>query len=437
MSTTSPTLPRRSKRKNLSATPENLSNISDDAAAAAAAAATTTGVITREEVPPNISEQRNLLDVLAERRAQLASAVPAEPDDRRPIVRVGATFLDRSNNTTYTFIAKLGAGTSGNVFTASVDGSNMPAVTVKRFFIRDYVDVANRNYNAEHLEEVYRDGRMLLEEAARKEFAISRVIRRRSDNELCEEDIVCALHIFKVSRNEFCITFPFYNALDLDRYMRDFLYVDAGRVATSPERRSYVERCFVIIIDLLEIMAKLAAIKVLHSDVKPANILVTTPRGKLRLIDFGIGANLLDVLDPSDATNVQAIYSRATQRYDTTRPYKDPASAYIVLTPENEEKMYEAFTVFACGIIVQQLFDTAWNYERPPPYVRETPLMPEGVWALIQQMTRANVKDRLSLASYAYRFQILKRKYARAHAIAAAATTTATQQQAQQTPTPT
>jgi len=418
LSTSPPTLPRRSKRKNLAATPANISNIGGDS------------VIT--PTAPNISEQRNSLDVLAERRAQLAPRdasagtgvelppLPTpEPDDRRPIVRIGATFLDRSNNTTYTFIAKLGAGTSGNVFTASVDGSSTPTATVKRFFIRNYVDVENRNFSDEDLADIYRQGRILLEDATRKEFAISRVIRRRSDNELCEEDIVCAAHIFKVSRNEFCITFPFYDALDLDKYMRDFLYGSAG-APQSAERRSYVGRCFIIIIDLLEIMAKLAAIKVIHADVKPANILVTTPHGKLRLIDFGLGANLLEVLDPGDATNVQAIYSRARQYYDTTRPYKDPASAYIVLTPENEEKMYEAFTVFACGIIVQQLFDAAWNYERPPPYVRETPLMPDGVWALIQQMTRANVKDRLSLASYAYRFQILKRKYARTSSIATA-----------------
>lgn len=424
---------RRSKRRNLSATPDTLGNVSGD-----------TVMITPAESQA-AADQRNLLDVLAERRAQqalrrLSEAPPAlplvatpEPDNRKPIVRVGAAFLDRSNGTTYTFIAKLGAGTSGNVFTASTDGSAKSSVAVKRFFISSYVDVKNRNFSDEDLQEIYREGRVLLEDSVRKEFAISRVIRRRSDDELCEEDIVCAMHIFKVSRNEFCITFPFYDAVDLDAYMREYLYGTAGS-PQSAERRSYVERCFNIIIDLLEIMAKLAAIKIVHADVKPGNILVTTPRGKLRLIDFGIGANLAEALDPSDATNVQAMYSRATQHYDTTHPYKDPATAYIVLTPENEEKMYEAFTVFACGIVVQQLFDAGWDYRLPPPYIRQTSLMPEGVWPLIQQMTRGAIKDRLTLASYAYRFQILKRKFARAQAVAAAAAAASVQQQSR-TPT--
>lgn len=324
------------------------------------------------------------------------------------VLKSGSTVRNIFARVTYTIVRQLGAGTGGTVYSASIDGSQTPAVALKRFI---YVPLDEQAQRRDIPVFTYESSDDALA-AARAEFSLLRVITRRSQRLMCASDVVCADALFQTSPNETFLVFPYIEAKNLQQYTDEVLHP----MSIVPKRqRAFVHDALHIIENVLRIVARLEAISVAHVDLKPANILIT-PAGVVKLIDFGIGCNFPDELDDNPLQE-DVVTTACKQRYATTLAYQDPQASK--LRPSDTvpmQRLYQAFALYSIGKMLQLLFDAA-QQPQDKLVVRATTLMPSYVLKIIQSMTQSDVLARRTPAEYAERLQIARQHYlADAHA---------------------
>lgn len=331
--------------------------------------------------------------------------LPRIPSNRRPvaILSANAVIADPITNIRYQIVKQLGSGQFAFNYKA-VSSETLGAVTLKRFYYNPEATAAYRTRHEQDPKAVTglfsSAGEMEVD--AKLEFAVSQVIKKRSQSLLCANDVVCARRMFKITDNEIYIEFPYVEAVNLDQYMRKVLYPAAHEVTLQ---RDYVMNCLKIARDILLIVGRLGAIRVAHSDIKPSNVLIEIADNNIRLIDFGLGCNFPDIVEPGQRPDQAELFTACPYAYDTTINYKDPLAESINLTATNAVDMYAKFAVYSCGIIVQRLFDDQSSDAMVPIPIRKTTLMPMYVYALIKSMTSHAITERLSAFEYGFRFE--------------------------------
>ena len=349
---------------------------------------------------PSLQQQRQ------QQQQQTRQSLP------KRVLEEGDLIVPASGGSQFRIEKRLGAGryaTTYKAYSSLADTS----VVLKRFF---YIEAPQPTQQ----ELFSRKRRIALEseignfesaeymkETALREFRVSRIIKKRSDELLCGTDIVCAQRIFSVSVNEICIEFPFVEAVDLDQYMTQMFYP----MLRVPDRIPIAVLDIIrVISNILRIVGRLSAIGIAHSDLTPQNVLIVRGSGVIKFIDFGLGCNFIDLLSETAETEDETA-TRCPLAYDTSYAFKDPLALSIRLSSTNVREMYELFAVYACGKIAQRLFDDTTSVNSVMIPIRQTSAMPRGVYMLIRSMCSPEITKRLRAAEYAQLFDIEHERY--------------------------
>lgn len=343
----------------------------------------------------------------------------------------------------YDLIARLGGGSAGNSFTATSIEAREPEWVVK-----DFWSSLRRPLGAETIAEAESNKGAFDPKIVEQEYVINVLLRERLPPAFCNSRLVCAVERFydpELTRGT--IVFPYVEALALDKWLRAVFYPGTDELGEALRARGFasmtelldersrllrdvqraqkntrawreanallkeaiqeagpIERLFDVLqgraMDLakmlVETVAALHNADVYHSDIKPQNMLLERRDDldlppQLRLIDFGISCTL----SPSPLS-ASADLVTCTQQYNTTITYRDPlATRKIPADDAATISTYTgAFDTFSVGKVLQILFDApagrAALTTGDTPVVRQTELMPFGMFNLIVAMTGEN-----------------------------------------------
>lgn len=351
----------------------------------------------------------------------------------------------------YDFIAQLGAGGYGVVYSASKDGTRVPRYVVKEIRAKAIPPERLRERRrrraaaiamgmaVEQPHDEYEFDTSYIE----RELRIGKLIEGRLGREFCAQHAICAQQRFFSRRHDRgYVVFPFFAANTLTTYLFTMVhnrmrqlqalrdaspyepqtiadFVDAYRARQagelefeldsdeSEELRSFVEtarnQLYMIQSNLWPLALQMCtAIGLLHSrlvfhrDIKPDNMLVGINDGQqsndLRLIDFGVAcAERLPGID-EQYDEVYAPYVRCPEQNGISFYYADPLARYIkASTVDQRTEQAAKADTYACGKVLQRMFDPASFEPRGEetrfPIVRQTEFMPPGMYDLIVEMT--------------------------------------------------
>lgn len=345
--------------------------------------------------------------------------------NRNPATRVLGVAIDKANQPYY-YIAQLGEGTYGEVYSASRDASRPATHVVKEFSTEEEGALTPRTEpllavgSATNI--VPHDDYEFEDEYVEREFLIARVIRRRLGEQYCRAYAVCALDRF-YSRDEKrgYIVFPFISTLTLVRYLTLFIHnrMRRYRASTSTSgfagqavetlrviaagtgnlaedaRRALNEMyeiqmlCANIAQQCMTAVALLHRALIFHQDLKPDNMIVNN--AQVMLIDFGIACVATMRGDELyDENERQYLYCEDT--YRTTLDYQDPLAPLLKGSTEIERiELFAKFDTYAMGKLLQTIFDPSILNDAASriryPTVRRTEFMLPGIYELIQRMT--------------------------------------------------
>lgn len=317
--------------------------------------------------------------------------------------------IDAARNVYY-YNKQLGEGATGEVYSASRDGSAQQQFVVKEFSLEQTDSEGNPlayDLRVWHVE---------------KEFAVGRVIRRRLSEGVCEEHIVCPLdRFYSADHTKGYLIFPFSGSRTLAVFLTSYLYVrmrtyreqlEQGGLGTQTaetlqqlthgvgstaelaqqalrELRDIQLIAIQLVRQIVMAVALLHYAHVIHQDLKPENMLVDDIL--LRIIDFGIACVMPRDSDELFEESEQRFFS-CPDVYETTPDYEDPLAQYLRAEDLLQQLvLFARFDTYAVGKVLQTIFDpTIYDdsgHRRRFPVVERTEFMLPGIYELIVSMT--------------------------------------------------
>lgn len=380
-----------------------------------------------DEFVESIRELTTRFPVNEDDAALLVEKILAERGSPQPYLGVA---INRRGDV-YFFLQRLGAGTYGSVYSASLDGSRVAQFVVKQFSFADIrrglplqtpdddssvAELVQQDAAQGHDEYEFRDGYV------ETEFRISAFIAERLGERFCRSSVICALERFySRDRKQGFIVFPFAGSMTLARYLPqkigsamlrvhkmiadanlfgqtidtirelargiDSEAQDAARIVREVARVQ--DACLYLAQYLVQTLAELHSIGVIHNDLKPENILVEN--GTPKLIDFGISC-AAPATDDVTTTDERYSYIWCGEMYETTNFVQDPLAGRLRAKRNVvKREMFTKFDTYSMGKLIQIIFDggvyTGNGRLTRFPIVRPTIFMPLGLYELIVTMT--------------------------------------------------
>ena len=159
-------------------------------------------------------------------------------------------------------------------------------------------------------------------------------------------------------------------------------YCDQHRQSLAARLRLIIDVCAAVVYAHQQL--------IVHCDLKPGNILVTSD-GRPVLLDFGI-SRLLDTGDWASASEIAEFNSNA----------KLTGAAYTPRYASPEQKARQqvgtASDIYSLGLVLTEILDLEWPDDQPPPLHK----LPKELAAIIERATHEQVGDRYgSVADFA------------------------------------
>ena len=275
---------------------------------------------------------------------------------QRPVV-----IVDKLNSRTYTLIQLLGSGSFGDVFSATertASDRRGQTVVLKQFVKGKNED--QRDFVFEYTKE-FLIGQFLLE-----------------SDLACHLQAVCAMRLFATQPGLVYLVFPFTGSTSLHRFLP--MYSQAVRL-----KQRTIREMQIVALDiaerLLNAIAQVHAIGVIHQDIKPRNIVVKLDSNDflkltdLRLIDFGFActeaadkyaaAVAADRMHLSCATPGEPteFFYKTTMSFQDPLSLIDPASKrrrrnFKIFNKTDFEAAFRKFDIYAAAVTIQLLIDS-------------------------------------------------------------------------------
>lgn len=248
------------------------------------------------------------------------------------------------------------------------------------------------------------------------EFRMSRALQQRTGDLACRTNAVCSISVFFAETNGFFdgyIVFPYNDTITIDRYAKLELWpltislVSAGRLFEA--KIPYIN----LATQLLEALSFMHAVNLVHSDIKPENVVVERGTGVVRLIDFGLSCTGIDPLFEGPRLVDPGLTCRGF--YNTTEFFSDPHSRQFgpINDPDMASKVFMRYDIYQVGLVIIFMADADPTFTKPRSdpsgrfaAVYRPDIMSDSVWALVSEMT-GPIEERRSSWEYAALLRML------------------------------